>query len=120
MDPRPPPRDALVFDVARSSTYVRHTRDTAERFDVGDLVVAELAAMGDRLAELHLVALVAAGWCASPKCGADLTAPGASPSGARHCRACRVGWSLVEEAGRVRAVARSWPASGDASSPGAG
>lgn len=104
----PPPRDALVFDVARSCTYVRHARDVAERLDVGDQVVAELADMGERLAALHLVALVAAGWC--DRCGGDLTDPDASPSGARHCRACRVSWSLVEEAGRLRAVSRPWPA----------
>jgi hypothetical protein len=99
-------RDALVFDVARSCTYVQHTRDVAERLDVGDLVVAELADVAERLAALHVVALVAGGWCS---CGAELTAAGASPSGARHCRACRVGWSLVEEGDRLRAVSRPWP-----------
>jgi hypothetical protein len=104
-----PPRDALVFDAAKSCTYVRHTREVAERLEVSDLVVAELADMSERLAALHLVALVAAGWCAGSQCGADLTDPEESPSGARNCRACRVGWSLVEEDGRLRAVARPWP-----------
>jgi len=108
-----PPRDSLVFDAARCCTYVRHARDVAARLDIGDLVVAELADIGERLAALHLVALVAAGWCANPKCGADLTDPAESPSGARDCRACRVGWSLIEEAGRLRAIARPWAANQD-------
>lgn len=43
-----PPRDALVFDVARSCTYVQHLRDVAQLLDVGDLVAAELAAPGER------------------------------------------------------------------------
>lgn len=104
-------RDELVFDVARAAGYIAQTRATAERLDVGDLVVAELADVAERLAALHLVALVAAGWCAGANCGAELTYPGRSPSGTRHCRSCRVGWTLVEVEGRLRAVARPWPAS---------
>ncbi|HEY7201895.1 MAG TPA: hypothetical protein VIC57_16865 [Candidatus Dormibacteraeota bacterium] len=110
----PAKRDDLVFDMARSHTYVDHTRDVAQRIGAGDLVVAELADMAERLVDLHMVALVAAGWCAGRSCSGELTDPGASPSGARHCRACRVGWSLVEENGRLRAVSRPWPeAAGD-------
>jgi hypothetical protein len=94
----------LVADVARCQGYVGHTRTVAERAAAGELVVAELADVEERLSALHLVALVAGGWCA--RCGAQLTDPGQSPSGARHCRACRLGWTLAEEAGRARAVAR--------------
>jgi hypothetical protein len=103
----------LVADVARSGGYVQHTRDVASRAGAGDLVVAELADMGERLAALHLVALVAGGWCAGYSCGAELTDPSSSPSGARHCRACRVGWTLaVDDDGRLRAVSRPWPSEG--------
>jgi hypothetical protein len=110
-------REELVADVARSGGYVAHTRGVAERVGAGDQVVAELADMAERLGALHLVALVAGGWCAGESCGAELSDPGASPSGARHCRSCRVGWTLVEDGGRVRAVARPWPASANASPP---
>jgi hypothetical protein len=111
------PREELVADVARSLGYVEHTRGVAERADVGHLVVVELADMAERLGALHLVALVVGGWCAGESCGAELSDPGASPSGARHCRACRVGWTLLEDGGRVRTVARPWPASANASPP---
>ncbi len=33
------------------------------------------------------------------RAGALRRTPGASPSGARHCRDCRVAWSLVESGG---------------------
>jgi hypothetical protein len=105
----PAAREELAGDVVRSLGYVQHTRAVALRADVGDLVVAELADVAERLAALHLVALVAGGWCAGESCGARLTEPAASPSGARHCRACRVGWTLVEADDRVRAVAEPWP-----------
>lgn len=106
------PRDELVFDVVRAGGYVAHTVGTAERAGAGDLVAGELRDMAERLVALHLVALVVGGWCAGEKCGAELTDPSASPSGARHCRRCRVGWSLVEEGGRLRAVSRPWPSTG--------
>jgi hypothetical protein len=70
----------------------------------------ELADMAERLVALHLVALVASGWCAGEICGAELSDPGAGPSGTRRCRACRVGWTLVKDGDCVRAVARPWPA----------
>jgi hypothetical protein len=111
------PREELVADVVRSLGYIAHTHGVAELAGAGDLVVAELADMAERLGALHLVALVAGGWCAGESCGAELSDPGASPSGARHCRACRVGWTLVEDGGRIRAEARPWPASGNASPP---
>lgn len=117
MGHQPEPREEFVWEVVRSGGYMKHTRDVAERARAGDLVVAELADMAERLAALHAVALVAGGWCAGESCGAELTDPGASPSGARHCRACRVGWTLVEDGDRVRAVSRPWPALANASPP---
>jgi hypothetical protein len=106
---RAEPREELVGDLVRSLGYVQHTRDVAGRADVGVLVVSELVDVTERLAALHLVALVAGGWCAGESCGARLTHAGASPSGARHCRACRIGWTLLEDDDRVRAVAEPWP-----------
>jgi hypothetical protein len=105
------PQKELVFDVARSLGYVDHTRSTAQVAGAADLVVAELADMAERLGALHLVALVVSGTCAAGRCGGALTEPGASPSGARHCRVCRVGWTLVEDGGRLRAVSQPWPGS---------
>jgi hypothetical protein len=70
--------------------------------------VVELGDLADRLSALHLVALVAGGWCA--RCGAELTDASRSPSGARHCPSCRTGWTLARAEGRVRAVDRPWPA----------
>jgi len=104
----PPAHDELVGDVVRSLGYLQHTRQVAERAGAGDLVVAELADLEARLAALHLVALVLGDWCAH--CGAELTDPARSPSGARHCRTCRVGWTLTAEGGQLRAIGRPWPA----------
>ena len=105
------PKAELVFDLARASGYVAHSRQTAEKAAADDLIVAELAEVAERLAALHLVALVSGGWCASPSCGAELTEPDRSPTGARHCRTCRMGWVLIEEdQRRLRAVAQPWPA----------
>jgi hypothetical protein len=103
----------FVGDVVRSLGYVEHTRGVATRVGAGDLVAGELTDIAERLGPLHRVALVVGGWCAGHSCGAELTDPSASPSGARHCRACRVGWTLVEDGGRLRAVARPWPASAE-------
>jgi hypothetical protein len=97
----------LVADVARSLGYVHHTHQLAERANAVAVVVAELADMEQRLQALHLVVLVAGGWC--PRCSAELTDPSKSPSGTRHCRSCRVGWTLSEDDGLVRAVDRAWP-----------
>jgi hypothetical protein len=70
-------------------------------------VLAELA---DRLTALFPVATVHAGTCPGLSCGAPLTDAHLSPSGAWHCRRCRVGWLMVEdEQHRVRAVAQPWP-----------
>jgi hypothetical protein len=101
-------RHELVADVVRCLGYVSHAQGVAERAGANAGVVAELADIEDRLTALHLVALFAGGWC--PRCGAELTDPGRSPSGLRHCRSCRLGWTLVEQEGRVRAVERAWPA----------
>lgn len=109
----PVPRDELVFEVVRLGAYVVHVRTVAERAGAGARVVAELTDMVEGLAGLHVVALVAGGWCASDKCSAELTDAARSPSGARHCRRCRVGWSLVEVEGRLRAVSRPWPVSAE-------
>ena len=108
--PERPPAELqreLVADVARAQGYVHHTRDLAGRADAGDLVVAELRELETQLEALHLVTLVAGGWC--PRCGTELTDPSRSPSQACHCRRCRVGWTLATEGGRRRAIARPWP-----------
>jgi len=102
----------LVADMARCSTCVQHTRDLAERAGWSIALQAELGEIGERLSALHLVVLVAGGWC--PQCGADLTDPDRSPSGTRHCRPCQVGWTLAENEQQVRAVDRHWPAAPDA------
>lgn len=99
----------LVADALRSLGYVQHTRDVADAADADALVIAELAGLAEQLTAVHLVALVSGGWCAT--CAAELTDPARSPSRARHCRACRVGWTLVERERRVRAVSRPWPRS---------
>lgn len=96
--------DNMPADVARAAGYVERVRHLA----TGPYapMAAELAELAERLQGLHLAALALDGWC--PTCGAALTDPAQSPSGARHCRACRVGWELVQQDGRLRAVARAW------------
>ncbi len=67
----------------------------------------ELLDIQERLRALPVVALVGGGKCG--RCAAALTDAGRSPSGARHCRACRVGWTLEERDDQVWAVERPWP-----------
>ena len=100
-----------MFDVSRTGGYAARTRETAAQAEAPAAVLAELADVADRLTALFSVATVHAGRCAGPSCGAPLTDAHLSPSGARHCRRCRVGWVMVEdEQHRVRAVAEPWPA----------
>src|SRR2546423_13415298 len=94
---RPDPYEELVHDVVRLGGYVAHVRLRADKAGVGGSLLAELDEMAERMSALHLVALVIGGWCASGNCGAELTDPARSRSGARHCRRCRVGWILVED-----------------------
>ncbi len=53
----------LVADVARHAGYVRHTRGLAVRVGCSKGVQAELSAIEARLSALHLVVLIAGGWC---------------------------------------------------------
>jgi hypothetical protein len=97
----------LVADVSRCWGYVKHTHDLAQRVGADRRLVAELLAIADQLTALQQFALVAGGWC--PECGDRLTDPRLSPSRARHCRRCRLGWSVVEGETRIRAGSRPWP-----------
>lgn len=101
----------LLDAVVRAGGWVYHVRSLAEQSgSLGELMVPELLDMQERFGALHLVTLVAGGWCASERCGKRLTDPTLSESGARHCRECRIGWVLEQRDGAVRAIAHPWPA----------
>jgi hypothetical protein len=101
----------LLDYVARAGLWAYQTRSIAESSGpTGELMVSELLDIQQRFRALHLVALVGAGWC--DRCGGRLTDPSRSPTGARHCRDCRVGWTLEQSDGRVRAIPQPWPATG--------
>lgn len=97
----------FVAFVAEAGGRLHFAAEFAARLEVAEPVIDELHQLTERLGELHLVALVECGRCAN--CGAELTDPSRSPSGARHCRACRVGWQLAGPDGRLVAEAHPWP-----------
>jgi hypothetical protein len=79
--------DELLEAVVRAGGWAYHARAkaAADTGGLGELMVPELLDMQERFGPLHLVTLVASGWCGSHKCGKRLTDPAQSVRGARHC-----------------------------------